>query len=140
MKMHKSSLIAFASVLGVLVMHAEAAEPKTVFYDLTSDDATGAEKLLNKANRDLASGHEVIIKLGNIAPLTTSEGTVFDTTYSDFPLTEGLESAMQNGAKVIICPLWMREANMSATDLVAGIAINESDVVGDSIDLLACTP
>ena len=134
MKTCKSRLIVLLSLLGFAFTQVAADESQTIIYYLTSDDALSAEMALEEASRDLASGHDVVIKLNHSATSIASNTLMSEVpSETGMTLQKKLEGTLKQGAKVIICPVCMTESHMTESDLIAGIIIGEPDVTSEAM-------
>ena len=134
MKPFNSPLIALLSLLGFAFTPVAADESQTIIYYLTSDDAWSAEMALDGAGRDLASGHDVVIRLNHSATSIASNTLMSEVaSATGMTLQQKLEGTLKQGARVIICPVCMRESHMTESDLIAGIIIGEPDVTSEAM-------
>ncbi len=106
-----------------------AGEKKTIFYNLTTDEAWAAGMALGQANKALESGYNVVIFLNVRGVLLASKSFKSDiASGSGMSLQEMLRAAMKKGAKAIICPMCMNKVGISQEDLIEGIVKGGPDV------------
>ena len=89
---------------------------------------------LDGAGRDLASGHDVVIRLNHSATSMASNTLMSEVaSATGMTLQQKLEGTLKQGARVIICPVCMRESHMTESDLIAGILIGEPDLRSEAM-------
>jgi predicted peroxiredoxin len=121
-------------VLSVLLLllgatSLSAGEKKTIFYNLTTDEAWAAGMALGQANKALESGYNVVIFLNVRGVLLASKSFKSDiSSGSGMSLQEMLKAAIKKGAKAIICPMCMNKVGITQDDLIEGIVKGGPDV------------
>jgi len=106
-----------------------ADENKTIFYNLTTDEAWAAGMALGQANKALEGGYDVVIFLNVRGVLLASKSFKSDISpASGVSLQEMLKAAMKKGAKAIICPMCMNKVGLTEEDLIDGIVKGGPDV------------
>jgi predicted peroxiredoxin len=106
-----------------------AAEKKTIFYNLTTDEAWAAGMALGQANKALENGYNVVIFLNVRGVLLASKSFHSDISAgSGMSLQDMLKAAMKKGAKAIICPMCMSKVGFTPDDLIEGIVKGGPDV------------
>ena len=120
-----SLLLSVALVLGTV----SADEKKTIFYNLTTDEAWAAGMALGQATKALENGYDVAIFL-NVRGvfLASKKFTTDGSGASGRSLREMLETARDKGAKVIICPMCMKKAGLTMNDVIEGVVKGGPDV------------
>jgi predicted peroxiredoxin len=107
------------------------AEPpqKTIFYNVTTDEAWAAGMAMAQATRALESGYGVVIFLNVRSVLLASKAFKSDINAQvGASVQDQLKGAMAKGAQVIICPMCMTKAGLAAEDLIEGIVQGGPDV------------
>jgi predicted peroxiredoxin len=118
-------------LLGLLlsVPMAYSAERESLFLNLTSDDAWRAGMALAYANNNLKNGHPVTVFLNvtgvRIAVKQVPSHTMGVPGKSNREL---LEQAMKSGAKVIVCPMCLKQAGFTPRDLIDGVVMGGPNV------------
>ena len=112
------TLLLIASV----VSPVSADNQKTIFYNVTSDEAWRAGMALGQANKALESGYSVVISLNVRGVFLASKSFSTDSfSGSGASLQDMLKAAMKKGGKFIICPMCMKKAGMSMDDVIDGV-------------------
>ncbi len=117
-------------LLAVLVSSTVSADTeKTIFYNLTTDEAWAAGMAIGQANKALENGYKVAIFLNVRAVFLASKKFKTDSwSGSEQTLQDMLKSAMNKGAKVIICPMCLKKAGLTMDDLIEGVVKGGPDV------------
>ena len=120
-----SLLLSAALVLGA----ATADEKKTIFYNLTTEEAWAAGMALGQANKALENGYQVTIFL-NVRGVFLASKKFKTDSWGDSgkSLQDMLKAAMDKGAKVIICPMCMKKAGLTMDDVIKGVVKGGPDV------------
>ncbi len=117
-------LLVAAAILTLVILSATASAgtQKTIFYNLTTEEAWGAGMALGQANKALESGYKVIIFL-NVRGVFIASKVFKSDSFADSgkSLQDLLKSAMDKGAQVIICPMCMKKAGMTMDDVIKGV-------------------
>jgi predicted peroxiredoxin len=101
---------------------AIADERKTIFYNVTTEEAWSAGMALGQANKALESGYGVVIFLNVRGVFIASKRFNTDTNAAaGVSLQAQLKAAMDKGAKVIICPMCLSKAGMTMDDVIDGV-------------------
>ena len=108
---------------------ASAATQKTIFYNLTTEEVWPAGMALGQANKALENGYKVVIFL-NVRGVFLASKRFKTDSFADSgkTLQDLLKSAMNKGAKVIICPMCMKKAGMTMDDVIKGVVKGGPDV------------
>jgi len=110
------------SVLLLFSAGSWADDEKTIFYNITTDEAWAAGMALGQANKALESGYGVVIFLNVRGVLIASKSFKTDTNGAvGKNLQEMLKVAMANGANAIICPMCLGKVGMTMDDVVEGV-------------------
>jgi predicted peroxiredoxin len=106
-----------------------ADEQKTIFYNVTTDEAWAAGMALGQANKALEAGYKVVIFLNVRGVFIASKAFVTDINgASGKSLQDMLKAAMANGAQAIICPMCLGKAGMTMDDVIEGVVKGGPDV------------
>ena len=127
--MRKLSVVAVVLTLVLVSGFASAATQKTIFYNLTTEEAWSAGMALGQANKALENGYKVVIFL-NVRGVFIASRRFNTDGFADSgkSLQDLLKSAMDKGAKVIICPMCMKKAGMTMDDMIKGVVKGGPDV------------
>lgn len=129
MKALRRSLIVVLLLSITAVAPASADEQKTIFYNVTTDEAWAAGMALGQANKALEVGYKVVIFLNVRGVFIASKSFVTDTNgASGKSMQEMLKAAMGKGAQAIICPMCMGKAGMTMDDVIEGVVKGGPDV------------
>lgn len=122
-------LIVLLSLMIVLVGPASASSDKTIFYNITTDEAWRAGMAVGQANAAMGAGYKVVIFLNVRGVLLASKSFTSDSFgNSGKSVQDMLKMAMDNGATVVICPMCMDKVGMTMDDLLPGIIKGGPDV------------
>lgn len=123
------------TLMVTLLLVASAVSPvladnqKTIFYNVTSDEAWSAGMALGQANKALEAGYNVVVSLNVRGVFLASKSFSTDTfSGSGASLQDMLKAAMKKGGKVIICPMCMKKAGMTMDDVIDGVTKGGVDV------------
>ncbi len=122
------------SLLVFLVLFSTTAplfadEQKTIFYNVTTDEAWAAGMALGQASGALKAGYKVVVFLNVRAVFIASKSFTTDTNgVVGESLQDMLKGMMEKGAQVIICPMCMKKAGIAEQDLVEGVIKGGADV------------
>jgi predicted peroxiredoxin len=118
-------LLAVAAAAPVTAQDAQ----KTIFYNMTTDEAWAAGMALAQANKALEAGYNVVIFLNVRAVFIASKAFVTDSNgAAGKSLQEQLKDAIANGAQAVICPMCMGKAGMTMDDVIDGVVKGGPDV------------
>ena len=118
-KIYVLSLVLLVALLSGPVF---ADEKKTIFYNITTEEAWAAGMALAQANKALENGYDVAIFLNVRGVFLASKKFKTDSwADSGKSLQDMLKSAMDKGAKTIICPMCLKKAGMTMDDLIEGV-------------------
>ena len=114
------ALVLLAALSGAL--QAEEHQGKTIFYNLTTDDSWASGMALGQAAMALQSGYKVVVFL-NVRGVYLAQQSRGQDTFSGTGMTahEMLASLREEGARLIICPMCMKKAAITESDLVPGV-------------------
>ncbi len=121
-RMHKLYIYSLILVVALLSGSVSADEKKTIFYNITTDEAWAAGMALGQANKSLENGYNVAIFL-NVRGVFLASKQFKTDSWGDSgkSLQDMLKSAMDKGAKAIICPMCMKKVGMTMGDLIKGV-------------------
>ncbi len=129
MKTLKRSMIVLLLLSVAAVAPVSADGNKTIFYNVTTDEAWAAGMALGQANKALEVGYKVVIFLNVRGVFIASKAFVTDTNgASGKSLQEMLKTAIGKGAQAIICPMCMGKAGMTMDDVIEGVVKGGPDV------------
>jgi predicted peroxiredoxin len=102
---------------------------KTIFYNVTTDEAWAAGMALGQATKALDSGYKVVIFLNVRAVFIAAKSFATDTNGAvGKSLQDMLKAVMDKGAQAITCPMCMGKAGLTMDDLIDGIVKGGPDV------------
>lgn len=117
-----AALLAISLILGGAATPVAADTQKTIFYNLTTDEAWAAGMAVGQATKALESGYQVVIFLNVRAVLLASKTFVSDTNGQvGMSVQEQIKGAMSKGAQVIICPMCLAKVGMTMDDVIEGV-------------------
>lgn len=129
MKSVRHSFLVVMLLAVVALAPAMADSNKTIFYNVTTDEAWSAGMALGQANAALGAGYKVVIFLNVRAVFLASKSFATDTfSGSGHSLQDMLKMAMSKGATVIICPMCMHKAGMTMDNVIDGVIKGGPDV------------
>lgn len=129
--MKRSLTLVLSSVLLLAASSAVLADDdeKTIFYNVTTEEAWAAGMALGQANKALENGYGVAIFLNVRGVYLASKTFQTDTNAAaGMSLQDMLKAAMDKGAQVIICPMCMAKAGMTMDDVIDGVVKGGPDV------------
>jgi len=120
-------------ILFVLLVTAmtplSAKEQKSIFYNVTTDEAWKAGMALAQANGALKKGYKIIIHLNTRAVFIASKSFASDVNgLSGKSLQDMLKAMMDKGAQVLMCPMCTKKAGLTKDDLMEGVIMGGPDV------------
>ena len=125
-KLYLVSLFLLVALFAGIV---SADDKKTIFYNVTTEEAWAAGMALGQANSALDNGYNVVIFLNVRGVFLASKNFKTDSfSESGENLQEMLKSAMEKGATVVICPMCMKKAGMTMEDVIKGVVKGGPDV------------
>lgn len=117
-----AALLALALVLGGVANVHAADDQKTIFYNVTTDEAWAAGMALAQATKALESGYGVVIFLNVRGVLLASRTFLSDTNaQAGVSVQDQLKGAMAKGAQVIVCPMCLAKVGMTMDDVMEGV-------------------
>lgn len=129
MKIFRQSILLFLLFATTALAPVAADTGKTIFYNVTSDEAWRAGMALGQANAALGAGYKVVIFLNVRGVFLASTHFATDSFGgSGKSLQDMLKAAMQKGATVIICPMCMQKAGLTMDDMIPGAVKGGPDV------------
>ena len=122
-------MVALMLLVALVAVPVSADEKKTIFYNLTTDEAWAAGMALGQANKALESGYNVIIFLNVRGVFIASKAFASDSNGAvGKSLQEQLKDAITNGGQAIICPMCMGKAGMTMEDVIEGVVKGGPDI------------
>jgi predicted peroxiredoxin len=129
MKALRYSLAALLLLLVGTAASVSADEQKTIFYNVTTDEAWAAGMALAQAGAALDAGYKVVIFLNVRGVFIAAKSVATDINgLSQKSLRDMLQAAMEKGAQVIICPMCLQKVGMGMDDLIEGVVKGGPDV------------
>ena len=129
MKLLRISLVALFLFSVSSLVSASADEKKTIFYNVTTDEAWAAGMALGQAGKALDVGYKVVIFLNVRGVFIASKAVSTDINgASGKSLQDMLKAALDKGAQVIICPMCMGKIGLTMDDLIEGVIKGGPDV------------
>jgi len=123
------SMMALLLLAVAVAAPVSASEQKTVFYNVTTDDAWTAGMAVAHAGKALDLGYKVVIFLNVRGVFIASKSVATDINgLSQKSMRDMLEAALAKGAKAYICPMCMQKVGMTADDLIPGVVPGGADV------------
>lgn len=103
---------------------------KTFFYNVTTDEVWPAGMASAQAYNAAKRGHDVIVYLNVRGVYLASKAREQDTLgATGRTAQETLKMAIENGARVLICPMCMRQGGLSPDDLIDGVELGKPDTL-----------
>jgi sulfur relay (sulfurtransferase) complex TusBCD TusD component (DsrE family) len=125
----KSIKLAVLAALALLSLSAYAGPNDPLFINLSTDEAQRASMAINFGKHHSANGHPLTIFLNDKAVmLGVKSGS---TKFSD--QQQALNEVISSGALVIMCPMCLRQAGFTETDLISGVKLGSPKVTGDAL-------
>lgn len=104
-------------------------QKKTIFYNLTTDEAWAGGMALSQANKALENGYQVVIFFNVRGVFIASKSFHTDTlSSSGMSLQNMLKAVIGKGARAIICPMCLNKAGMNMDDMIEGVEKGSPDV------------
>ena len=129
MNVLRSSLVVLLLLSVSASAFASEDEQKTIFYNVTTEEAWAGGMALGQANKALEAGYQVVIFLNVRGVFIASKSFKTDSNgTSGKSLQDMLKSALEKGAQVIICPMCMGKAGMTMDDVIDGVVKGGPDV------------
>lgn len=113
-------VLAVAVPMAALAAPAQA-EPKTIFYNLTTDDSWRAGMALGQATKAMENDYNIILLLNVRGVLLAAKEPVEGYDKVDPKIHQMLENLITKGARVMICPMCMNKVGLKDDDLIHGI-------------------
>lgn len=103
---------------------------KTFFYNITTDEVWPAGMATTQAYKAAEAGHDVVIYLNvrgvYLAATNRKQDTLGATGRT---AQENIEMAMENGARVLVCPMCMGQGGLTEDDLIDGVELGKPDIL-----------
>ena len=133
MKMFGKQIATFIVVILALTawpVAGQAKEDKSagLFVNLTTLDTSRAAHAFMLANGASKRGNPVVIFLNHKAALVAARD-VPQPSFKGKSLDQLLQTAISNGAKVVVCRMCLENHGMTDVDLVDGAVVSSPDIV-----------
>jgi sulfur relay (sulfurtransferase) complex TusBCD TusD component (DsrE family) len=125
-KLFKVFVLAFVFTASPLVFSA-ANDP--LLINLSTDEVSRASMAINFGKRHFSAGHPLTIFLNDKAVILGVKAG--SSKYHE--QQQALSEAITAGALVIMCPMCLKQAGYSESDLVAGIKLGGPKLTGDAL-------
>lgn len=118
------SLLLLLMVLSVAVARADESPSKTIFYNVTTSESWASGMALGQAGMALKNGYRVVVFLNVRGVYLASKSHPQDTfSGTGKNAHEMIASLIENGARVVICPMCMKKAAIDEADLLPGVEL-----------------
>ena len=117
-------LVLLLTFVAVAASGADEPQRKTIFYNVTTSDTWAAGMALGQASMALKNGYGVVVFLnvrGVYLAAKSHPQDTFSGTGKD--AHEMLSGLIENGARVVICPMCMKKAAIGESDLLPGVEL-----------------
>ncbi|MCQ9373005.1 DsrE family protein [Methyloversatilis sp. XJ19-13] len=122
-------LLPIALIVAAAGMPAFAAEPPSLFLNLTSDNSQRSETGLIFARDQMARGHALTLLLNDQAVRMGSS-----TNLRNFVTQQKLlRELMGKGAVVLVCRVCMRHYGVTEASLMQGMLLDDPERVGEAL-------
>ena len=126
----RSRLLGVLSLfLALSALQAQAGATDPLFINLTSDDPHRAKMAITFGGKQQERGHPLTIFLNDKAVLVGSKAGA--TQFAE--QQKALQSLMDAGAKVLICPMCMKHYGVTEADLIPGLQIGSPERTGEAL-------
>jgi sulfur relay (sulfurtransferase) complex TusBCD TusD component (DsrE family) len=125
-KLFKVLVFAFACSVSLAAFSA-ANDP--LFINLSTNETSRASMAINFGKHHSANGHPLTIFLNDKAVmLGVKAGSI---QFGD--QQQALSEVISGGALVIMCPICLKQAGYTETDLIAGVKLGGPKITGDAL-------
>ena len=100
-----------------------------LFINLSTDETSRASMAINFGKHHSANGHPLTIFLNDKATILGVKAG--SAKFSD--QQQALSEVISSGALVIMCPMCLKQAGFTETDLIAGIKLGGPKITGDAL-------
>ncbi len=120
-------------ILFVLLVTAmtplSAEKQRSIFYNITTDEAWKVGMALGQATKALEKGYKVTIHLNTRAVFIASKAFASDHNgASGKSLEDMLKTLLDKGAQVLMCPMCTKKAGLTKDDLIEGVIMGGPDI------------
>ena len=122
----KSAVIA---LLATLSLSAFAGANDPLFINLSTDEMHRSTMAINFGKHHSANGHPLTIFLNDKAVILGVKAG--SNKFSD--QQQALTEVITSGALVIMCPMCLKQAGYTESDLIAGVKLGSPKVTGDAL-------
>jgi sulfur relay (sulfurtransferase) complex TusBCD TusD component (DsrE family) len=125
-KLFKLLVLAFVLIASPSAFSA-ANDP--LFINLSTDEVSRTSMAINFGKHHFSSGHPLTIFLNDKAVILGVK--VGSSKYHE--QQQALSEAITAGALVIMCPICLKQAGYSESDLIAGVKLGGPKLTGDAL-------
>ena len=125
----KSLKVVFIAILASLSLSAMAGPNDPLFINLSTDETHRASMAINFGKHHSANGHPLTIFLNDKAVILGVKAG--SNKFSD--QQQALTEVITSGALVIMCPMCLKQAGYTESDLIAGVKLGSPKVTGDAL-------
>ena len=125
-KLFKLFVLAFLFTTSAFAFSA-ANDP--LFINLSTDEVSRASMAINFGKHHFSTGHPLTIFLNDKAVMLGVKAGA--GKYAD--LQQALSEAITAGALVIMCPMCLKQAGYSESDLIPGVKLGGPKLTGDAL-------
>ena len=126
------SLTVLLTLLALAAASTAAAADKTFFYNVSTDDGWEAGMALGQGNKALEAGYDVVFFLNvrgvHLASTQRQQDTFGPTGHTP---REMLRMALEDGARVVVCPMCLKKAGMTMDEVIEGAERGGPEVTFD---------
>ena len=121
-------LVGLAMVFSGVVFASD--DGNTLFYNITTDEVWPAGMAAAQAYNAAKRGHDVVVYL-NVRGvyLVASEREQDTLGATGRTAQETLVMAMDNGARVLVCPMCMQQGGLTPDDLIEGVELGKPELL-----------
>ncbi len=125
----QSLKLVFITILASLSLSAMAGPNDPLFINLSTDETHRASMAINFGKHHSANGHPLTIFLNDKAVILGVKAG--SNRFSD--QQQALTEVITSGALVIMCPMCLKQAGYTESDLIAGVKLGSPKVTGDAL-------
>lgn len=116
-------------VLAALSLSAFAGANDPLFINLSTDDLSRASMAINFGKHHSNAGHPLTIFLNDKAVMMGVKAG--SAKFSD--QQQALSEAISSGALIIMCPICLKQAGFTESDLIPGVKLGGPKITGDAL-------
>ena len=125
----KSVKLAVLATLAALSLSAYAGPNDPLFINLSTDETHRSTMAINFGKHHSANGHPLSIFLNDKAVILGVKAG--SEKFAD--QQKELSEIIAKGGLVIMCPMCLKQAGYSESDLIAGVKLGSPKVTGDAL-------